>query len=124
MDMPIIGAIVGILIAALFSAVVIWIVAKLGLGLSVSGFSPAFIAGIVIAVVSGLLTWLLAVLGITIDGGLLGAIVHLIIAALILMFAGNMVKGLKVNGFGGALVAAIAIAVVAWLISWLLGAFV
>lgn len=119
--MSILGAIVGIVIAALFSAVVIWIVGKLGLGLSVSGFGPAFVAGIVIAIVGGLVTWLLGALGITIGGGLLGAIIHLIIAALVLMFAGNMVKGLKVNGFGGALVAAIAIAVVAWLISWLLG---
>jgi putative membrane protein len=121
MDMSILGAIVGIVIAALFSAVVIWIVGKLGLGLSVSGFGPAFVAGIVIAIVGGLVTWLLGALGITIGGGLLGAIIHLIIAALVLMFAGNMVKGLQVNGFGGALVAAIAIAVVAWLISWLLG---
>jgi putative membrane protein len=118
MDMSIIGVIVGILIAALFSAVVIWIVGKLGLGLSVSGFGPAFIAGIVIAVVGGLVTWLLGALGITIGGGLLGAIIHLIIAALVLMFAGNMVKGLVVKGFSGALIAAIAIAVVAWLVAW------
>jgi putative membrane protein len=117
MDM-IVGAIVGILIAALFSAVIIWIVGKLGLGLSVSGFGPAFIAGIVIAIVGGLITWLLGALGITIGGGLLGAIVHLIIAALVLMFTGNMVKGLVVKGFSGALIAAIAIAVVAWLVAW------
>ncbi len=114
----IVGAIVGILIAALFSAVIIWIVGKLGLGLSVSGFGPAFIAGIVIAIVGGLITWLLGALGITIGGGLLGAIVHLIIAALVLMFTGNMVKGLVVKGFSGALIAAIAIAVVAWLVAW------
>ena len=122
--MSILGLILGIVIAALFSAVVIWIVGKLGLGLTVSGFGAAFIAGIVIAVVGGLVTWLLGAFGITIGGGLLGAIIHLIIAALVLMFAGNMVKGLKVNGFGGALVAAIAIAVVAWLAAWVVTLFV
>jgi putative membrane protein len=122
--MSIIGAIVGILIAGLFSAVVIWIVGKLGLGLSVGGFGPAFIAGIVIAIVGGLITWLIGALGITIGGGLLGAIIHLIIAALVLMFAGDMVKGLKVNGFSGALIAAIAIAVVAWLVAWVVTLFI
>jgi uncharacterized membrane protein YvlD (DUF360 family) len=40
------------------------------------------------------------------------------------MFAGNMVKGMVVKGFGGALVAAIAIAVVAWLIGWVVGLLV
>ena len=36
------------------------------------------------------------------------------------MIAGKFVPGLKVNGFVGALVAAVAIAVVAWLIGQLL----
>ena len=38
-----------------------------------------------------------------------------------LLTAGRMLKGLKVNGFVGALVAAIAIGVVTWLINWFLG---
>ena len=39
--MTIVGAIIGILIGALFSGLVIWIVGKLGLGLEVSGFGAA-----------------------------------------------------------------------------------
>ena len=48
--MEFVGLIVGIVIAALVSGFVIWVVAKLNLGLEVTGFAPAFIAAIVIAV--------------------------------------------------------------------------
>jgi len=44
-----------------------------------------------------------------------------IIAALVLIFSDRFVKGMKVNGFVGAIVAAIAIGVVTWAITWLLG---
>jgi putative membrane protein len=37
--------------------------------------------------------------------------------------ADRFVKGIKTNGFIGALVAALAIGVVAWLVSWLIGLF-
>jgi putative membrane protein len=116
--MTIVGVIIGILIGALFTGLIIWIVGKLGLGLEVSGFGPAFIAAIVIAILNGLVAWLLGALGITIGAGLVGAILHLIIAAVVLMAAGNFVKGLVVKGFTGALVAAVAIAAVGWLIGW------
>ena len=116
-----IGTLLGILLALVLAAVVIMIVSKLNLGLTVDGFGPAIIAAAVIAIVGGLIYWLLGVLGITIGGGWLGAIINLIIAAVVLLTAGRMLKGLKVNGFVGALVAAIAIGVVTWVINWFLG---
>ncbi len=67
------------------------------------------------------MAWLLGQLGIGTGGGLWGAIVSLVVAALVLLVADRFVAGMKVNGFVGALIAAIAIAVVAWLVSWLLG---
>ena len=120
--MNLIGLVIGILIAAVVYGFVIWIVGKIGLGLEVSGFGAAFIAAIIIAVVAGVINWLLNLLGITVGGGLLGAIVNLIIAAVVLLISGRIVPGLRVKGFGGALVAAISIGVVFWLISLLLGA--
>ncbi len=115
------GTLLGILLALVLAAVVIVIVSKLNLGLTVDGFGPAIIAAAVIAIVGGLIYWLLGVLGITIGGGWLGAIINLIIAAVVLLTAGRMLKGLKVNGFVGAIVAAIAIGVVTWVINWFLG---
>ncbi len=65
----------------------------------------------------------MACLGITIGGGLLGAIVFLVVAAVVLMISDKFVPGMKVNGFGGAIIAAIAIGVVNWLVAWFLGLF-
>ena len=115
------SVIVSAVIAILLYALAIWVVGKFGLGLKVSGFGPAFIAAIVIAIAGYLIIWLLGALGLSLGGGLLGAIIHLIIAALVLIFAGNMVKGLVVKGFVGALIAAVAIAVVSWLINSVVG---
>ena len=116
--MNIIGSIIDIVFLTLIAALVIWIVGKLGLGLTVSGFGAAFIAAIAIAVISWIITWLLNVLGITTGGGILGALVNLVISAIILFVAGRWVKGLAVKGFLGAIIAASAIAVVSWLVSW------
>ena len=115
-----VGTILGVVIGILLYALAIWVVGKLGLGLKVSGFVPAIIAAIVIAVASALILWLLGAIGLSL-GGFLGAIIHLIIAALVLMFAGNVVKGLKVKGFVPALIAAVAIAVVSWVIDGVVG---
>ena len=53
---------------------------------------------------------------ITIIGGWLGALIHVVVAAVILLISDRFVKELRVNGFVGALVGAIALAVVAWLV--------
>ena len=115
-----VGTILGVIVGILLYALAIWVVGKFGLGLKVSGFVPAIVAAIVIAVASALIVWLLGAIGLSL-GGFLGAIIHLIIAALVLMFAGNVVKGLKVKGFVPALIAAVAIAVVSWLIDGVVG---
>jgi putative membrane protein len=115
------GAILNFVIALLISALVIWIVSRLNLGLTVRGYGAAIIAALVIAVVGGVILWLLGLLGITIGGGLLGAIVLLIVAAVVLMLSDKFVPGMEVKGFSGAIIAAIAIAVVSWIISWLFG---
>ena len=118
------GLILGLLIGLLFNTIVIWIVGRLNLGLTVDGFMGAFLAAVVIGIVSAVLIWLLGVFGLSIGGGWLGAIVYLIIAAVVLLVADRFLTGLKVAGFGGAIVAAIAIGVVTWLINWVLGLFV
>lgn len=122
--MNLVGLLIGVVIGALISGFVIWIVSKLGLGLEVDGFGSAFIAAIIIAVVGGLISWLLSALGITVGGGWLGAIIQLVVAAVVLMISDRLLKGLRVAGFMGALIAAIAIGIVYWLIGWLVGLLV
>lgn len=116
--MAIFGLIIGLLIGAFFSGFIIWIVGRMGLGIEVNGFGTAFIAALVIAVLTALIHWIWTLFGYSPPSGLWGAIIALIVSAGILVSAGSFVKGLKVNGFSGALIASAAIAAVAWLINW------
>jgi len=118
------GILISIIINMLVFAVVIYVVAKLNLGLSVRSFGTAFIAAIVISVVAAFINWLLGVLGIKISlsGSLLNIIIYLIVTAIILLISDRLLTGFAVNGFVGAVIATIAIAIVSWLVSLLLGA--
>lgn len=118
-----IGLLIGVVVGALFSGFVIWIVGRLGLGLEVDGFGSAFIAAIVIALVAGVFNWVLGLLGITIGGGIIGGIVSLVISAIVLLVSDRFIKGMRVNGFVGAIVAAVAIGVVYWLIGLVVNLF-
>ena len=111
---------IDLIILILVAAVVIWVVSKLNLGLSVDGYGSAIIAAIVIAIVNAIVFWLLGLLGITIGVGFLGFVVLLIIAAVVLILSDKILPGMKVDGFLGAIIAAIAIVVVNWLLVWLL----
>jgi len=115
------GTIISFLVALVVSALVIYIVGRLNLGLTVSGFGAAIMAALVIAIVGTLVLWLLSVLGLPVGAGLMGMLITIVVAAIILMVSDRFVKGMKVNGFMGAVIAAIAIGVVGYLVNWLLG---
>jgi putative membrane protein len=117
------GILFSFVISLIVAAVVLLVVSRLNLGLTVKGFGAAIIAALVIAVVAAVVSWLLGLLGLTVGGGLLGAIVLLIIAAVVLMISDRFVPGMEVKGFKGAIIAAIAIAVGSWILTWLLGLF-
>jgi uncharacterized membrane protein YvlD (DUF360 family) len=117
--MNITGLVIGALLGALVSGLVIWLVGRLGWGIEVDGFGPAYLAALVIGVLSAAIQWLwLTVFKYTPPLGLAGAISNLFIAAGLFVLAGRWIKGLRVKGFGGGLIAAAAVTLVAWLI-WL-----
>jgi putative membrane protein len=119
-----IGLLIGTVIVGLIGGFLIWILSNLGWGLRVDGFGAAFISAIVIAIVSNVVIWLLGSLGLLVANvGLFGAIINLIVSAVILLIADNFVAGLKVNGFGGAIIAAIGFGVLQWLASLIAGFF-
>lgn len=65
--------------------------------------------------------WLLELIGIdpSSAAGTPGLLVMLVVSAVILLIADRFLSGLKASGFVGAIVAAVAIAVVSWLLVWL-----
>ncbi len=110
---------IGSLISAVIAGLIIFIIAKLNLGLEVDGFVWAMIAGVFIGVLTNLVTQF------TSDfGGWAGALVHLVISAGVILGSGSFLKGLKVNGFVGAMIAAVAIAVINFLATWMLGGLI
>jgi putative membrane protein len=116
-------ALLNIAVYLVVSAIVILIVSKLNLGLNVKSFGSAIMAALVIALVAGVVVWGLGVFGITLTGGWLAAIVNLIVAALVLMIADKFLPGTEVHGFMGAIIAALAIGVVGWAVTWALSLF-
>jgi len=121
----IIGTLLAFALIWAVGAVVLMIVSRLNLGLTVDGFGSAFIASAVISIVAGLVTWLIGLIGIQVGNpGLIGALVSLVVSAVVLLISGSFVKGMKVNGFGGAIIAAISYGVIAWLLQWVIGLFV
>ena len=117
-----IGVVVGILIVAVLSSVVIWIVGKLGWGIEVDSFLAAFLAAIVIAILAAVVDWLWRLVGYTTPSGIGGVIIHLLTAAIFLQTAGSLVPGLRVKGFKSALIGAASIAVVSWIAAIILTA--
>jgi putative membrane protein len=117
------GAIWSFLVWLVVSAIVIFIVGRMGMGMRVSGFGAAIISALVISVVAGVVYWLLGLFGLGAMSGWLGAIISLLIAAVILKISGSFVPGMAVEGWSGAIIAALAIGVVSWLVLWLLSLF-
>lgn len=117
------GTLISILLYWVVAALVIFIVGKLNLGLQVKSFGAALLAALVIALVAGVLGWLFGLFGFTMGAGLLAALINLVVAALVLLISDKFLSGMEVHGFMGAIVAAIAIGAVGWVVTWLLSLF-
>jgi putative membrane protein len=116
---PVLSLLISLVLAWVMGAVILMIIGRLGLGLSVDGFGAAFVASAAITVVAGVIIWLLGLIGIIVGGpGLLAGLVTLVVSAIVLLVSDRFVKGMKVNGFGGAIIAAIAYGVITWLLNW------
>ena len=104
-----IGLILGILIAAVISGAVIWLVGKMNLGLSVDSFGWAMLAGLFIGVISNLILHFTPQ-----RDGVIGATINLIVSAAVILLAGKTLSGVKVEGYSGALLAAFAMALISF----------
>ncbi len=115
------GLLIASLIVALPSILIIWIVGRLKLGLEVDGFGSAFLVGLIIAIVAGIVTFLLSTAGIQDSGGLVGGIVHMTISFACVLVSARLLPRVKVNSYTGVLVAAAAIGAFYWLGGLVLG---
>lgn len=114
-----VGLIIGILIAAVVSGVIIWLVSKLNIGLTVSSFGWAMLAGLFIGAITNLLSQAMPGMNPAVT-----MVIHLVISAAVILLAGKLFSGVKVDGFKGALIAAVAIAAVGFVLALALAAMV
>ena len=111
----VVGLIIGILLAAFVSGVIIWIVGKLNLGLQVDNFGWAMLSGLLIGFLTNLIMKFLPG-----TEGLVHAVVYLVVSAVAIFISGAILKGMTVKGYTGALVAAVGIAVVNFLLLFII----
>lgn len=105
--MDVAATIIGGVIGALIFGLVIWVIAKLGLGIEVDSYGWAVAAGVLISAFSNLFAIIIPDIS-----GILGAIVSLVVAAVVILISDKILRGMRTKGFTGALVAALAIGVV------------
>ena len=122
--MSLIGIVVQTLIGGLFSGLIIYFIGKMGWGIEVDGFRPAYVAAVIIALLSGVIQYIWTLVGVEIRGGLSGGIINATVTAVLLQFAGERVNGLRVKGFSGALIAAVIIGLLGYLTALLLSSAV
>ena len=101
------GLVIGILLAAVVSGVVIWIVGKLNMGLKVDNFGWAMLSGLLVGFLTNLIMKFLPG-----SEGIVHVVVYLVVSAVAIFISGVILKGMTVKGYTGALIAAVGIALV------------
>ena len=112
-----VGLLIGFVITVIMAVPIIWAVGKLGLGINVDGFRPALVTGLYIGLMGAVATLMWNLIDYTPAGGLPGAITHMILNAGLIYSVRDSVSGLEVKGWGGAIIAAVAVAGFVWLIN-------
>lgn len=102
----------------ILSAVAVWIVAHLGLGISVSGPKAALIAAAVIGLINATIGLLLKIVTFPLTLVTLG-LFWFVINALMLELASWLVSGFQVRNFFAAFIGAILLSLVSSLLHWL-----
>ena len=114
--MELAATIIGGVIGALIFGLVIWVIAKLGLGIEVDSYGWAVAAGVIISAFSNFFATIIPDIS-----GILGAIISLVVAAIVILLSDKILRGMRTKGFTGAIVAAISIGVVQFIFLVLLG---
>lgn len=108
-------------VAWVVGAYVIMVISHSGLGLTVDSWRAALVVAATISILASLAVAFLRLIGPGVNyPNWFGALVALVVAAVVLLVSGRFVKGVKVHGFAGAIVAAISYGVIVWLLEWLI----
>ncbi len=104
------------IVTVLITAAGLFIVSRLNLGLQIPDLTTTLIAALVLGLLNAFVRPILVFLSLPITILTLGLFL-LVLNALMIMLMGALVKGVHVNGFLGALIAAIVLSILTWIIS-------
>jgi putative membrane protein len=107
---------VGFLVTWLITALSLYIISRLRLGLEIQDAGTALIAALVLGLLNAVVRPILGFLSLPITIITLG-LFALVLNALMLMLMAAIVKGVRVQGFIGALVSSVLLSILTWLIS-------
>ncbi|MDB5862926.1 MAG: hypothetical protein JWO70_732 [Betaproteobacteria bacterium] len=107
-----------ILLVWLINAIALIAVAYLVPSISVSSFTSALIAALVLGLVNAIIRPVLVLLTLPVTVITLGLFI-LVINALLFWFVGSILQGFHVQGFWGAFIGSILFSIVSWLLSTL-----
>ena len=105
-----------ILLVWLVNALALIAVAYLLPSITVSSFTSALVAALVLGLVNAVIRPVLVVLTLPVTIISLGLFIF-VIKALLFWLVGSMLDGFRVQGFGGALIGSILFSIVSWLLS-------
>ena len=107
------------LLRLLLNGVAVFLAAQLIPGIGVAGPGAALAAGVVLGLVNAVIRPVLVLLTLPVTLLTLGLFIF-VVNAICLALAAWLVPGFTISGFGAALVGALAISVISWLLSALL----
>ncbi|MFH1016898.1 MAG: phage holin family protein [Pseudomonadota bacterium] len=109
----------GFLLRVLVNALAIILVASVVPGIEVTGLVPAIAAGLILGLINGFIRPILILLTLPFTILTLGLFLF-ILNALCLELTSALVKGFVIHGFGSALLGALIVSVVSWILTALI----
>jgi len=103
----------------ILNALALYSVASIVPGIHLSNFTSALVAVVVIGLINSLIKPIIFLLTLPITILTLG-IFSLIINALMLLLAGSVISGFRVDGFGAALLGSLLLSLVSGLLHWII----
>ncbi len=112
----ILGIIIGIVVATIFNGLILWIIAKMGLGIVIEKFGSALLTALLVAVIGYVMVKVTADWKGMFSGAGGSTVLHIIGTALLLIIVDKILPGMRTKGIMGAIIAAIALGIIGWLL--------
>lgn len=106
----------GFLLRLVVNAAALWVAAQLVPGIVVTGFTPLFLAALVLGLINAVVRPILLILTLPLTLVTLGLFIF-VLNAFCLWLTSRIVPGFEIHTFGAALLGALVVSIVSWLVT-------